>query len=62
MEDDLQHLQDLRRRLDAAAREAEAIAAEATLILERLRNRAQLLLLQEEQERRRRGEGPRLQA
>jgi hypothetical protein len=49
------------RRLETAAREAEAVAVEALQLTDRLRNRAQTLLLQEEQERRRR-EGPRLQA
>jgi hypothetical protein len=61
MEDDLERLQSLRRRLETAAREAEAIVAEAVHLGERLRNRAQGLLLQEEHERRRR-EGPHLQA
>jgi hypothetical protein len=56
MEDDLRRLKDLRRRLEAGAREAEAIAAEALKLAERFRNRAQVFVFHEARARQRRGE------
>jgi hypothetical protein len=47
-------LKDLRRRMEALIREAEAVCAEAMALVERLRNRGQVVVLREQEARQRR--------